>query len=209
MILIELGKKRKLAALLHLADAARRIEIRKRFGCRTESNALIKRRHESRAPVARAANHLAVIVAEHSEGRQVLILGAQAIAEPGPKRWPTAEDRTCVHLADAVGMIQTITPAGADDRKIIDAFGGVREPIRNPEAALTALLPFAAIRQKRCINLTHRGNDRAEAFRQPLSCQLAQLGLVIERVEMTWPAFHKQENHAFYFGRKVERLGSE
>src|SRR6266852_589171 len=199
MMLIELRKERQLAALLLFTDTARRVKVRKRFSCWTESNALIKRRHEPGAPIAGAANHLSVIVTEHSEGRQILILGSQSIAKPGAERWPAAENRTGVHLTDAVRMIQTVAPAGTDDSEIIDAFRSVRQPIRNPEAALAVLLPFAAIRQKRCINLTHGGNDRAETLRQPLSGQLAQPGFVIESIEMTWPAFHEKKNHAFRF----------
>src|SRR6266852_9591201 len=97
MVLIELRKERKLATLLFFTDTARRVKVRKRFSCWTESNALIKRRHEPGAPIAGAANHLSVVVTEHGEGRQILVLGAQPIADSVAEGWRAAENRIGVH----------------------------------------------------------------------------------------------------------------
>src|ERR1044071_7008447 len=106
-------------------------------------------------------------------------------------------------------MIQTIAPAGTYDGQVIHAVPQVRQPVGNPQTALPMLLPFAPVRQQWSIDFTHCCNDRSETFRQPLPRKLTQLWLVIECIEMTWPAFHKQENHAPRFCSEVPRPGSE
>src|ERR1041385_8682272 len=203
---IELREQFHLAALLGFADAAWRIQIRKRFHRRAQPHALIKRGHETRSPIARTADHLAVIVAEHRERGQVLILGAKPIADPCAEGRPPTEDRASVHLADTVGMVQSVTPARPNHREVIDTFCHVRQPVRNPDAALAVLLPFPAIRQQWRFRFTHRRNDRTKTFRQTLSRHFPQFWFWIECIEVAGPAFHEQENDAFCFGRKMCRL---
>src|ERR1043166_412337 len=126
MLLIELGEERQFALLLILADASRRIQIWKWLGCRAEPHALVNRRHESLAPITRAAVDLAVVVAQNGECRQILVLSAQAITDPCAERWPPTQDRAGVHLADPVGMIQPVAPTRTNHRQIINALGDLR-----------------------------------------------------------------------------------
>ena len=204
---VDLVQEGQFAALLFFADASWRIEVRERLGCRPKPNALINCRHEPRAPIARPADDLAAVVAEHREGRQVLVLGAQPVADPRPQGGPPAENRAGVHLADAVGMIQPIAPAGADDGNVIHTLRRLRQPIGDPDAALAVLLPLPPVGQQWRFDFAHGRDDRAEAFGQLLPGHFAQLRFVIERVEVARPAFHEQEYHAPGFGGEMRRFG--
>src|SRR5207247_8556958 len=99
---VDLVQEGQFAALLFFADASWRIEVRERLSCRPKPNALINCRHETRAPIARPADDLAAVVAKHREGRQVLVLAAQPVADPRSQGGTPAEDRAGVHLADGV-----------------------------------------------------------------------------------------------------------
>src|SRR5262249_7902819 len=152
-------------------------------------NALINRGHKARTPIARAADDLAVVVAKDSKGRKILIHGAKAVADPCAEGRTTTQNRASVHLADAIGMIQPVPPAGTDHRQIINPFRHVGEPVRNPDTTFAVLLPFAPVGQQRGIHLTHGSDDWAEAFGKLLSCQFSQLRFVIKSVEVAWTAF--------------------
>src|SRR5258707_5144829 len=104
-------------------------------------------------------------------------------------------------------MIEAITPARANDREIINAFGHMRQPIRYPNAAFPVLLPFAPIGEQGSIDFAHRRYDRPEAFRQFLSSDLAQFRLGVEGIEMTRSAFHEQEHHTLCFRAEMWRHG--
>ena len=131
-----------------------------------DARALIDGRHEAGAPVAWPIVDRGGIVLHHHEGGQVLVLGAQAIGDPAAQRRPAAQDRAGVHLADAVGMVQPVGPAGANDGDVVDALGGVRQPIRHPDAALAMPGPAPRRRQDRRVKLTHGRDDGAKAARE-------------------------------------------
>ena len=54
---VQLREEIELGALLRVGDAFGRSQIRDRLAARLDPRALVKRRHEARAPVARAVDH--------------------------------------------------------------------------------------------------------------------------------------------------------
>src|SRR5687768_1669783 len=59
------------------------------------------------------------------------------------------------------------------------------------------LLPFAVTRQQGRFGLTHRSDDRAEAFGERLSCKLIQFWFWIEKIDVAGTSFHEEKDHAF------------
>src|SRR5262245_30704452 len=112
--LVKSREECQFALLLFRAYTTWRIQIWKGFGCRAEADPLVNGRHESLAPVARAAINLAIVVAQHSEGREILIFGAQTVTNPGAQRRPAAQNRAGVHLSKPVRVIQPLAPARAN-----------------------------------------------------------------------------------------------
>ena len=194
---VEPAEEVELAALAVLAHAGRVGEVRDRLGAAAEAGPLVDGRHEAGAPVARAAGDgRPHDVLEHHVGRHVLILGADAVADPAPQRGAAGEDRAGVHLADAADVVQAVRPARADHRQVVGALGGVGEPVGDPEAPLPVLLPLAPGGQQRGVALSHRRDDGLEGRRQGLAGQLVELRLGVERVDVARPPLHEQEDDA-------------
>ncbi len=149
VLVVEPGQEVELAALLGVGEPGRGVEVRDRLGApwrRTPwKTAGMNPAPQFLGPLTTEGR---VVLHDH-ERRQVLVHGAEAVADPTPQRRAAAEDRAGVHLADARGMVDAVGPAGANDGDVVDAAGRVRQPIRNPGPALTVLLPGAPRLQQR------------------------------------------------------------
>jgi hypothetical protein len=76
-----------------------------------------------------------------------------------------------------------------DEAQVIGMFGQVWEQVRNPQAALPVLAESPGGRQQR--------HHLAGLMAVRLAGIGVQLRLVIEGVNVGWPAVHEQENHPF------------
>ena len=188
---IELRQKIELAALLLGVHAFGVVEVRDRRLAALQPHSLIDRRHESRSPIARPVDDFVLAVLQHDEGRHVLVLGAESVADPRTQRRPPGDRHAGVHLADAPRMIDAVRPTRPHDRDVVNALGRVRQPIADPQPALSVLSPFPLRWKQRSVDFPHRQNHRLETRRQLLAGQLIELRLRIKRVDVTRPTFHK------------------
>ena len=192
---VELAEVFELALLPRRRNARGRLQIRNRLHSAVELRPLIDRRHETRSPVPRAAGDCGTRgVLHHHETRQVGILAPEPIGHPASERRTTRERRARVHLADTANMIEPVGPARLDHRQVVCARRDVREPVRNPDPALSVLLPFSPGCQKRRAAFAHRCDHRFEARGQRLPGQTVERGLGIERVDVARTTFHEQED---------------
>ena len=204
---VQVVQQSQLRPLARFVHALGRRQIPDRLLVREDRRALIGRGHESRSPIARSVDDFARIVFQHHERGQVLVLGAQSVGDPRPQRRTAAQDGPGIHLADAVGVIQAVGPAGTNHGDVVDALGRVRQPVADPGAGLTVLFPSAFAGHQRRAVLAHRRNDRAKTFRQRLTRQLVQQRLGIEQIDVAGTAFHEQENDALGSRRMMGRRG--
>ena len=154
----------ELALLAAAADLIGRSQMRDRLLALGQPRALVHRRNEAGRPVPRAVHYGRRVVLHDDIRRQVLVLAAEPVADPRPERGPPAQRRAGVHLAHAGGVVQAVAPAGADDGEVIDAAGGVRQPVRDPEPGLAVPGPLALRLQQRGAGLAHRRQHGAEAL---------------------------------------------
>ena len=178
------------------ADGLGRVEVRDRLGTAGDAHALVDRRHEAGAPVARAVDDGVLVVLHHDERGQVIVLGADAVVDPRAERRLAREDGAGVHLADAGGVVDAVGLAGADDREVVGTGGDVRDPVGEPLAGLAVLLPCALRGEQGRLRFAHRGDDGAEAVREALARELVEQRLRVVQVHLRRTAFHEEENHA-------------
>ena len=183
-------------------DALWIAEEQHRVLARTERHALVFARQKARAPQTRVERLVArsVLRHEHDERGQVAILRAEPIAQP------TAHRRTPRDLV-----------AGAEERDrriVVDRFGvhraqhadAVRDlrGVRQQRTHRDAAFPVARERSERTRDLehgliaAHAGESLAatNAVRQRLAVQFAQLGFVVEGLELRRAAGLEQPDHA-------------
>src|SRR5262245_1029214 len=169
---------------------------------------LVGRRHETSAPIARAADRFAGI-AHDDEAGQVLVLAAESVADPGAEAGPARRHRAGIHLADRADMVQTVRPARPDHRQVVGAAGNMGQEIADVDSSISILLEAALACQERVAAGPHWRDDSAEAGRQLLPVPPRQLGFWIKCLQMTWAAFHEEEDHRPGSGRDLWRLRAE
>ena len=206
-VLVHAVDQAELAGLQVCRDRFGRVEIRDRLGTALDAHALVARGHEAGAPVARPVDDRVLIVLHHDERGQVVVLGTDAVVDPRAQRRLAREDRACVHLADAGGMVDAVRLAGTDDREVIGAGGDVRDPVGEPLAGLAVLLPLALRSEEGRLGFAHRGDDRAETVGQALAGQFVQQRLWVEEVHLRRTAFHEKEDDALGAGLDLTDAG--
>ena len=88
-----------------VGGGGRRLQVQHRSPRVAEVDSLITRRQKAAGPIARAIRRQAVVVAEHDIRRQVLVLAAQRVADPGSDRRPAGDDAAGVNLPQRLLVI--------------------------------------------------------------------------------------------------------
>ena len=102
-------------------------------------------------------------------------------------------------------MIDTAGCARIDHGKIVRMGRNIVEPIGNPEAALTMLLPGALTLQQRRVAFSHRGDGWLKARRQGLASEFVEQRFVIKGVQVAGAAFHEEEDDVFCLSDSLRR----
>ncbi len=181
MMTVHLIEELQLALLAIVRDMAGPFEMCDRRIGSEDGRTLVGRRHETRRPIPRAIDDVPLTIFHHHEGWEILVLGTESVSNPTSQGGPTTKDRTGVHLANAVGMIEPIAPARANDAEVIGVLRNMREPVRNPQTAVAMLLPFPPTCHQRSVVFAHRCNDRCETIRQRLASEFLQGGFGSKR----------------------------
>ncbi len=135
----------------------RRLQIDDRVVRRAEHRALIRRRHEARAPVRRAAERSAARIVNHHERRQALVLRPQPIRHPRPhaRKVPSGSCRCSVRNAPARDRSTSRTPIAATPSRPRAGPCAGRSPKRPCRTGRTCLKVKRARHQRPGIPLPH------------------------------------------------------
>ncbi len=71
----------------------------------------------------------------------------------------------------------------------------MRQPIGDPEPALTASFPFSFAFQDRRVGFPHGGDGTFKAIGQSLAGQIIDGWLSIKQIQMAGPTLHEQPDH--------------
>ena len=126
------------------------------------------------------------------EAGQILILGAQAISQPRSHAGTSRLQMPDVHHHHRAGMFRRVGMHRMDKAEIIDQFCHVRKYLTDPSTALT-MLPKRIRRWHEshfCVS-QRLAIDRLRS----LARVFGNFRLIVERVDLRWPARHKQLNH--------------
>ncbi len=161
-----------------------------------ELHALMAGGEESAAPEA-GKDWLAGILpgtlrGEDDVGRQVAVHAAKAVRNPRTHARKAGKLRTCVDESNAGIVVDRLRVHGADDGHVVGDFGSIREVIAHPLAALTVLgkFPEALADWQVFLPGGHAGEALAlaDGIREILAVDSFQFRLVIEKVNVGWPA---------------------
>ena len=121
---------------------ARVREVEHRVADRAELHALVLGRQEAAAPepVVRAAGRrLPALRDQHDERRQVLVLAAQAVAEPGADARPAGELGAGLEEGDGRVVVDRLGVHRLDEAEVVGDLRGVRQQLADPRARLAVL----------------------------------------------------------------------
>ena len=178
------------------------VDVQHRIVGRAELDALMMRRQEARAPDRRVLRHALRDARVHDdEVRQVAVVGAERVADPGAGRRPARELKARVQELRRRVVIDVLGVHALDEAELVGDRARVRQEVADPGAALAALLEraqrtddrergLAARHRRQALRLAHRG-------RQVLAVHALERRLVVERVDVRDRAEHVQADHAF------------
>ncbi len=166
--------------------------------CRADRHALMSGGQEGAAVVLHAA--VTPRRRDRDEGRQVLALAAQSIADPGPDTGPHEVRLTGVQSQQRLAMCRALGVQRADHAQLVGVPGQLRKQLADPDAA------FAVLGE-----LKRRTEQRAEVLalaadvftQQRLAIVGVEPRLRIEEVDMTGPAPHEQKDDPLGTGNEV------
>ena len=78
-------------------------------------------------------------VGQHDVGRQVLVLGAQAVGHPRPEARPAGDDQAGVHHPERLLVVAVLGEHRADDGDLVGVAGDVRQRLGELQAGLAVL----------------------------------------------------------------------
>ena len=172
---------------------------------RIQRHGLVGFGQKSRRPDLVVAAGFAVV--HDHEGREVLVLRAEAVGDPRARAGPAGNVRPA-HQLDGRGCV--IVPfhiAGMDERHVVHMPRHVGQDVGDPRAALAMLLPaegrfeqLAAGREKSGLRI---------AARQHLPAALLQLGLVVEGIHVRRRARHEKPDDGLRARRENRDFGQE
>src|SRR5580658_4772576 len=106
----------------------------------SEHGALIRGRHEARAPAIGAAKRPATGVVDHDESREAGSFRAETVSHPGADARITHVDLARVHVVMRLDMVVGARVDGANERDLIHFLRHVREELRYIDPALSVFL---------------------------------------------------------------------
>ena len=134
---------------------------------------------------------------------KIVRLTAKPIAQPRPQNGKTVQTETRVGLKRRWRVISRVGDHRANHRQLIGDTGNVREEVRNPDAALAALLELPVVLP----NEADLSEERLGLLgrRERLAVILLKQRLVVKRIEVTHPTAQEDMNYALALRRKMRR----
>ena len=152
---------------------------------------LVRRGKEARSPQGRPRGR--GVRADHDEARQVPVLGAQAVEQPGPEAGPREDGLPRVHLERGRRVAIAVRHHRADHAKVVDRGRGVGQEL----AHLDPAPPVLAELERGAQEISGMGDLAVERLlerqRLPLFRPKARLG--IEEVDVRRTSVHEQQDH--------------
>ena len=154
-----------------------------------EGDSLMLRGQESAGPVKRASGGIgdAASVGQDHEAGEALVLGSQAVRQPGPHRWEAHLAETGVRLEDSGDVVGRLGDHRLDHGQLVGHFRDLGEQVGDPQAALAP--PFEGVmRLVETSDLAAEDIGHADALRHLATVEFLQVGLVVERIDVAQAA---------------------
>ena len=133
VFLLQIAEHRELVLFV---DAFGRRQVQHGRLAGTHGGALIRGRQVAAAPRRRPAFDAAARIGQHHERRHVVVLGAQAVADPTAETGPTHQDRARVHLIHRLRMIHAVAVTTANHAQIVGKLGDLGQQVADFESRL-------------------------------------------------------------------------
>ena len=202
---VEPGEEVRLVALLD----ARQVRIAQiahdRFGLHAGDvhvGACVRPRQEGASPIGKLAAGLGPW-AHGDEARQILVVGSQAVGQPGAHAWAIGLQGSEGHHQDRAGVLGYVRMTGVNKAEVIDELSDMREDIADHFSALSVALEAEGGNHQAVLGISqgfavHQGRSLAGV--------LGDIRLVIEGVDLGGATGHEELDHVFRAGGEVGRL---
>jgi hypothetical protein len=196
-------------------DAGRVLDVEHRVCAAAEGDAVVPRREEAALPHAREERlrrrAAGPARCEDNEARQIIVLAAEAVAQPRAKARAAGHLAAGHHKRAGRVVVDGVGVDAADDRELIGHLRRVREQLAHPRASLAVLgeLEHGGRDRQPRLAAGHRGDALAAAdgVGQVLVEVRFELRLVIPHVDLRRPAVHVQVDEPLGLGRVVRQAG--
>ena len=144
-----------------------------------------------------AVRDTGVAALQDHEAREVLVLAAEAVVEPGAGAGVSHEREARVEEVVPLGVFADLARHRTDDREVVGAVGDLREEVRHLDARLAVALGFPRGAHDISVVVEDRALDR---HRHRFSVQFGQGGLGVEGVDVRDAAGHVAEDDVLGLG---------
>ncbi len=137
---------------------------------------------------------------------QVFTLAAQAVGHPRADARMPDQRRTGAKEIDRRAVNERVVMARLDDRQVISPLGKFREEAGDFQTRLTVIVKLERGTHQLAVGGAHElqlETVGAKAGRERLTIKALQLRLVIERIDLRWPAGHVEHDDALGLCREV------
>ncbi len=203
---IEAGEQIELPSLGRRADVRMRDvldQLRQVLMLRIDERPLKRSRQKARLPVFGVLDRKAA-GAHRDEAGEVLVLGPQAVQDPGPDARPGLHRVAAVHQHQRRLVIGHLGVHRADDGDVVDVLSRAGENLAHLDPAFAVLL-----------KLERRGERRPglplgpQRFGERLSGMFSQSRLRIERIDVRRAAVTEEVDYSLGLAGKVRRFRGE
>ena len=203
MVSIPLVDQAQIGRLSVAGHPFRRLQVDDGRPHQVQQGALINGRQISVGPVLGAVDK--TVIGQDHEGRQILVLGAQAIDHPGTQGGAARHGAAQVHEQAAGGVVVAVGVERPNHRHFVDPLAQVREKLGDLDAALS---PFAEPEGTADIEeFGAFGLVRSAAGNR--SVVPGEIRFGVEGVHVAGTPAHEQEDAGLGLGRQVGGLGGQ
>ena len=185
----------------------RRVQIQHRRAARAEFRAAMHRRQPAVLPQQRAVRAVAIGIAQHHVGRQILILRAERVAHPRAERRAAQKDFSRAQQHQRLAVVVVLAVHRAHERQLIRERGEPRQRVAHIHATLAA--PSEAPRASEDAVGFAALLKRLHALAMRLAVELVEQRLRVEQIHLARPADLREKNDCLRAGRNIRGTRSE
>ena len=190
-------------------DAGGAFQVQDRIALAAEGHALERRGQKAAGPERGAGAGAAGAGLQDDEAGEIVRFAAEAVGDPGPHRRAAGGGEARVHEELGRAVVEDVGREALQPADFIDDLFVVRQHFAEREAALADALELALAAHQRFVAL-EEGETLAfeQALRRRLAVQLAELGLVVEQLQLARGAGHEEVDDVLDLGGEMAGRGA-